>query len=455
MIEIDHELLEIALAHLPVTDAHVGLGNQLRDFLRRLLDGLDHVVHEVHLAAAAELAQRRLAQRRRVPLGHEGLDGEPLGRRRGDQRQVAQAAQRHVQRARNRRGREREHVHFGAQRLQLLLVAHAEAMFLVDDDEPEILEAHVGVQQPMRGDDDVHGAASRCLRARRSIPCRVRKRDSDLDAHRPVGEAIAKVVGVLFGEQRGGHEHRHLLARLRGDERGAHRDFGLAEADVAAHHAIHGLFAGEILQHLADGLGLVGGFLEREAARERLVFQFALRQRRAALRLALRVQVQQLRGHVADLVGGAFARLGPLIGAELVQRRAFGRGARIARDQVQLLHGHVQLVAAGVFEHHELAVLAGDLHDLQAEVAADAIFFMHDRRTRPERREVAQDGLRIGCGAAPAAFLPRALAEELRFAEHGDRRREDVEPGHLRRDAQREWRVAVDELVPARDAARV
>ena len=96
-----------------------------------------------------------------------------------------------------------------------------------------------------------------------SLP--VRKRDSDLDAHRPVGEAVAKVVGVLFGEQRGGHQHRHLLAGLRGDERGAHRHFGLAEAHVAAHHAIHRLFAGEILQHLADGLGLVGGFLERES----------------------------------------------------------------------------------------------------------------------------------------------------------------------------------------------
>ena len=119
-----------------------------------------------------------------------------------------------------------------------------------------------------------------------------------------------------------------------------------------------------------------------KAARERLVFQLALRQGRAALRLALRVQVEQLGGDVADLVGGALARLRPLVGAELVQRRAFGRGAGIARDQVQLLHRHVELVAAGVFEHHELAVLPGDLHDLQADVAADAVFFVDHRRTR-------------------------------------------------------------------------
>ena len=119
---------------------------------------------------------------------------------------------------------------------------------------------------------------------------------------------------------------------------------------------------------------------------------------------------------------------------------------------MQLLHGHVQLVAAGVFEHHELAVLAGDLHDLQPDVPAHAVLFVDHRRTRAQRGQVAQDGLGIGLRAPAPAFLPGALAEELRLAEHGDRRRNDVEPGHLRRDAQRECRLAVDEFVPAGDS---
>ena len=92
MVEIDHEPLEVPLAHLAMAHAHIRLGNEPGDFLRGLVDGLDHVVHEVHLAAAPEFAQRRLAQRGRVPLGDESLDRQPLGRRRGDQRQVAQAA---------------------------------------------------------------------------------------------------------------------------------------------------------------------------------------------------------------------------------------------------------------------------------------------------------------------------------------------------------------------------
>ena len=212
---------------------------------------------------------RRLAQRRRVPLGDEGLDGEPLGRRRGDQRQVAQSAERHVQRARDRRGGEREHVHFGAQRLQPFLVAHAEAMFLVDDDEPEVLEAHVGMQQPVRGDDDVDRAVLDAFDARRSIPCAVRKRDSVSMRTGQSAKRSRKLLVCCSASSVVGTSTATCLPACARDERGAHRDLGLAEAHVAAHHAIHGLLAGEIGQHLADGLGLVGGFLEGKAARRR------------------------------------------------------------------------------------------------------------------------------------------------------------------------------------------
>ena len=44
----------------------------------------------------------------------------------------------------------RQHMHFGAQLLQPLLVADAEMLLLVDDDEAEVLEAH-GLAQAPRG----------------------------------------------------------------------------------------------------------------------------------------------------------------------------------------------------------------------------------------------------------------------------------------------------------------
>ncbi len=42
--------------------------------------------------------------------------------------------------------------------LQLLLVPHAEALLLVDDDQAQILELDVLREQPVRADDDVHRA---------------------------------------------------------------------------------------------------------------------------------------------------------------------------------------------------------------------------------------------------------------------------------------------------------
>src|SRR5690625_6895030 len=44
-------------------------------------------------------------------------------------------------------GAHRQHVDVAAQRLDVLLVLDAEALLLVDDDQPEVLPAHPGLQQ--------------------------------------------------------------------------------------------------------------------------------------------------------------------------------------------------------------------------------------------------------------------------------------------------------------------
>ncbi len=85
MIEIDHELLQIPLTHLPVADAHVRLGNQRLNVRGDLFDRLDLVVNEVDLTAAPQLTQRGLAQGRVVPFDHKRLDRKPLGGRGRDQ----------------------------------------------------------------------------------------------------------------------------------------------------------------------------------------------------------------------------------------------------------------------------------------------------------------------------------------------------------------------------------
>jgi hypothetical protein len=73
---------------------------------------------------------------------------------------------------------------------------------------------------------------------------------------------------MLAGEQRGRHHDGDLRAGHGGDEGGAQRDLGLAEADIAADQPVHRLAGGEILQHVGDGAGLVLGLGEGEAGAE-------------------------------------------------------------------------------------------------------------------------------------------------------------------------------------------
>ena len=78
-----------------------------------------------------------------------------------------------------------------------------------------------------------------------------------LDAHGEVGKALAEGVPVLLRENGGRDEHQHL-ASVEGDrERGAQRDLGLAEADVAADEPVHRARRLEVLLHCLDRRALV------------------------------------------------------------------------------------------------------------------------------------------------------------------------------------------------------
>ena len=79
---------------------------------------------------------------------------------------------------------------------------------------------------------------------------------------------------MLAGEQRRGHDNRHLTAR-HGDEEGrAQGHFRLAEADVAAHQPVHRPAGAQILEHRLDGVELVLGLLIRKTGGEFVVEAF-------------------------------------------------------------------------------------------------------------------------------------------------------------------------------------
>ena len=77
--------------------------------------------------------------------------------------EIANAGQRQLQRARDRRRGQRQHMDVAAQLLQPLLVPDAEMLLLVDDQQAEVLELDRLRQQRVRADDDIDLAAARCL----------------------------------------------------------------------------------------------------------------------------------------------------------------------------------------------------------------------------------------------------------------------------------------------------
>ena len=244
---------------------------------------------------------------------------------------------------------------------------------------------------------------------------------------------------MLLGQQGGGCQDGHLLAAHDGDEGGAQRHFRLAEADVAAHEAVHRFTGRHVLDDVVDGLGLVRRLVEAEAVGEALVVVRREFEGVALAQRAARIQVEQLGGRVAHLFGRAFLRLFPLARAERVQRRVFRRGARIAGDHMQLRHGHVQLGVLGVFEVQEFRLAFAQVHAGQAHVAPDAVVDVHHGVADLQLGQVAHHRLDLrhaflflGADAAAGTGIQLRLRDEGQVALG----REQLETGVQRRHAQ-------------------
>ncbi len=268
--EPQHRAFELLLRHLTVRDEHVRLGHEIADLARHLLDVLHPVVYEVHLPAALDLANDGLADHTLVELGYIRLDGQAVLGRGLDGGHVPNPAEGHVQRPRDGRRCEGQHVDLAAHLLEPFLVRHAEPLLFVDDDEAEVLEPYVLLEQPVRPDDDVDGAVGEPLHDLALLAFRP-EAAQHLDANGKRREPARKRLEVLLGEDGRRHQHRHLRAVGDGLERRAHRDLRLPVAHVAAHQAVHRLRPLHVELDLSERGELVGRLDVRERSLELLL----------------------------------------------------------------------------------------------------------------------------------------------------------------------------------------
>ena len=344
--------------HLAVADVDPRLRHEQPEFLRDVLDGMNPVVEEIDLPVARHFPLDGLADHALVVGRDDGLDRMPVGRRGLDRAHVARAGQREIKRARNRRGGERQHIDQPEKLLEFLLLLHAEALLLVDDDQAEILEFDVLREKPVRADDDVDRAVAQSL-DRLALALRGLQPAQAIDADRVGGDTFAQVFPVLLGQDRGRHEKGRLFAFLHRLENGADRDLGLAEADIAADEPVHRARAFHVPFRFEDGPLLVLGFLVDER-----VLEFALpvgvgRIGVARQRVALGLHAEQLRGVIHHRFLRGNLRPFPARAAQRVERRMAPAHADIFRHEIRLLDRHVEFALLGELEDEDFGALDG------------------------------------------------------------------------------------------------
>ncbi len=227
---------------------------------------------------------------------------------------------------------------------------------------------------------------------------------------------------MLRRQHRRRRQEGDLLAVHHRLERGAHRHFGLAVADVAAQQAIHR----RRRFHVALDVGDRGRLVRREIELER-VLEFLLPVRVGAEGvtghgLARGVELEQLLGHVAHRLLDLGLRLLPGRAAEPIERRL--RSAGVFLDQIEALDGHEQLGVAVIAELEELLhdVAAGDGDLLEADELADAVIDVDDQIVDLEIAQVGEEG-----GASRSLLAARRSCGALRRRCRS--RRRPAEPG--------------------------
>ena len=221
---------------------------------------------------------------------------------------------------------------------------------------------------------------------------------------------------MLARQQRGRYHHRNLLAVHCRDKGSAQRNFGLAEADVAADQPVHRPPGIKIVEDCGNRGELVVGFLVREARAEFVVGAGRDRQLRRFAQQPLGGDLDQFAGDLADAVlHPRLARL-PGAGAEPVE---FDVGAfrAVARQEFDILDRQEQLVAAGVMDFEAIVRRAGGLDGAKPCETANAVIDVDDQIARREARHFGNEVFRP---LALPAGAHQPFAEDIFFGDQRD-----------------------------------
>ena len=349
--EFQHDLLQFPLLHLPVGKDHVRVRHQRLNVPRDLTDGLNLIVDVIYLPAPGQFAGDCLPHQLIVIFHDIGLDGLPVQRRLRQNAHIPDADHAHMKRTGDGRGREAHHIHRLLHLLDLFLVGHTETLFLIDDQQPQILELHIFRKKPVRSDGDVRRAPGQLCQGLPLFLGRTKAAEK-FHPHRVVLHPLQEGIVVLLRQDGRRYQIRHLLAVLHRLKGSPQRNLRLPVAHVPADQAVHDLCALHVFLAGFYGLQLILRLLKGE-----LLLKFALPDRIRGVHIAPGVssggvQAHQIRRDILDRAAHPCLCLLPVLPAQTVQLgHLLGPGLCIFLHQVHLCHRHVQIPAVPVGDH--------------------------------------------------------------------------------------------------------
>ena len=236
--QIGPDLLQFIPLHPAVGGGHAGIGQGTGDLRRRFIDGFDPILQIEYLSAAAHFPPHSFQKNAVVVLHHVGLYGRAQSGGLLQHAHVHDAAHGHIQGAGNRCSRQGQHVHVGGNLLQLFLLLHAESLFLVHDDQPQIGEGHVLGDQPMSADDDVRISPAK-LSQRGGLLGRRAEAGQHIHLHGEAAQTALEGLQMLECQNGGGDEHGYLIAAHDRLEGGTEGHLCFAVSHVAAEETVH------------------------------------------------------------------------------------------------------------------------------------------------------------------------------------------------------------------------
>ncbi len=367
--------------------------------------------HEKALPPAIVFAQQRFAQSHRVKFTDIGADGQPVHGRRADDRQIPHTRQRQLQRARNRRGGQRQHVDVGPQFLQAFFVAHPEALFFIDDQQTQIVKAHRFGQHRMGAHNDVHSSTRQTVAGFFRLG-RAHKARKGADFQGKAPEPFFERLGMLAGQQGRGGDDRHLKPRHGRHKRRAHGHFCFAKSHVATNQAVHGATGVQVFHHGFDGRQLVVCFLVRKAGVERFPHAQGRVDDGGFAQCPFRSHAHQPVGHFLDAFFQTRLFGLPRTPAQLVQQTFI---VAVSRQQFDVFHRQIQLGVFGVFQQQAFMGRTGGCDDVHALVPANPVVHVHHQIPQRQALAFGQEVFRA------FAFLRRAhqaVTQNVLFGYH-------------------------------------